>query len=140
MSRFGFPFLRIGVRPVSEHGPSIPHEFVSGAQKELRLLLARAGSGDAAVVMKAANQSLVGAGGLHLSMAYNNRMVIAVHDVLDFMRIEVAMVAESGARLARCESCDDVFLTGPLTNRRSTARYCRDRCRVNAHRTKTNRD
>jgi hypothetical protein len=140
MWRFGLPFPHIGVRSVSEHRPSIPSEFISGAQRELRLLLARAGSGDAAVAMEAANRSLVGAGGLHLSMVYNDRMVIAVHDVLDFMHIEVAMVAASGARLARCESCNDMFLTGPLTNRRSTARYCRDRCRVNAHRTKTNRD
>jgi hypothetical protein len=52
----------------------------------------------------------------------------------DLMLLECMMVAENGARYAECEHCKSAFLTGPLTWRRSHAKYCSDRCRVAAMR------
>ena len=114
--------------------PKEPYEFVLGQQEELRGLLDRAGSGDAAVAIKVANEALAQAKGLSLSLDSDGRMIVIVNSPSTFMHVEIAMLAASGARLANCENCGDVFLTGSLTGRRSTARYCRDRCRVNAHR------
>jgi hypothetical protein len=48
--------------------------------------------------------------------------------------LEVRLAAEKGCKLARCANCNDGFLTGPLTGRRSHAKYCSDRCRVAAMR------
>ena len=47
--------------------------------------------------------------------------------VMDF---ECLLAAQHGARAHECDRCKSVFLTGPLTGRRSTARYCRDTCRT----------
>jgi hypothetical protein len=129
----------MGIRNVSGRRPTEPQEFILGRQKELRRLLDRAGSGDAATAIKAANESLY-AVSVRPSMAPDGRMVLVANDLMHFMHMEIAMIAASGAHLATCENCGDVFLTGPLTTRRSTARYCKDRCRVNAHRTKMNQD
>jgi hypothetical protein len=51
-----------------------------------------------------------------------------------FMAVEVAAAVEAGARSKRCERCHKLFLYGPLTGRRSHAKYCADRCRVAAMR------
>jgi hypothetical protein len=139
LSRFGLPFSEIGIKPVSEHGPSEPYEFILGEQKVLRGLLGRVGGGDSEIAIKAAKESLSKAHPLSLSLS-DASLVLIAESPMSFMHIEIAMVAASGARLATCETCGDVFLIGPLTARRSTARYCRDRCRVNAHRAKMRRD
>jgi hypothetical protein len=62
------------------------------------------------------------------------RMVLQCSDLWSFMCMEIAMVALQGAKLATCEHCHDVFLTGSLTGRRSHAKYCSARCRVAAMR------
>ena len=129
LTRFGLPFSHFGIRDVSERRLTEPHEFILGEQRELRRLLNRACSGDADTAMKAANEALY-AVSVSLSMAPDGRMLLIASKPMDFMHMEIATVAASGARLATCERCSDVFLTGPLTTRRSTARYCRDRCRV----------
>jgi hypothetical protein len=136
LSRFGFPISRFGVRLVREYGLTEPYEWILGEQKELRGLLNRAGGDDPEIATKAANAALHDAGELELSLS-GGHMVLIVRSPMTFMQIEVAMVAANGARLTTCETCGDVFLIGPLTARRSTARYCRDRCRVNAHRART---
>jgi hypothetical protein len=51
-----------------------------------------------------------------------------------FMFAEGMLIAEHGARLVECEHDRRLFLTGPLTGRRSHAKYCSDRCRVAAMR------
>jgi hypothetical protein len=135
LSRFGLPSSSFGIGSVSGNKPTEPREFIVGEQKHLRHLLDRAGGGDVATAMKAANESLY-AVSVQPSMMSDGRIVLLASAPMDFMHMEIAVVAASGARLGTCESCSDVFLTGPLTTRRSTARYCRDRCRVNAHRTK----
>jgi hypothetical protein len=62
------------------------------------------------------------------------RMNVQTHSLFSFMLLETAMAIIHGARLAACEKCGAVFLTGPLTGRRSHARFCSDRCRVAAMR------
>jgi hypothetical protein len=114
LTRFGLPFSDFGIRNVSERRRTEPLEFILGEQRELRRLLERAGSGEAPTAMKAANESLY-AVGVSLSMAPDGRMVLVASKPMDFMYMEIAIVAASGARLAACESCSDVFLTGPLT-------------------------
>jgi hypothetical protein len=54
--------------------------------------------------------------------------------LLSFMLMETATATAQGAQLAACERCGTQFLTGPLTGRRSHARFCSDRCRVAAMR------
>jgi hypothetical protein len=62
------------------------------------------------------------------------RMLLQCDYLITFMRMEMAMAAMQGAKLGTCEHCGDVFLTGPLTGRRSHAKYCSARCRVAAMR------
>lgn len=62
--------------------------------------------------------------------------VITLHPKLlwHFMAMEIATAASHGAEISQCENCGKFFLTGPLTGRRSHAKYCSDRCRVAAMR------
>lgn len=62
------------------------------------------------------------------------RLVLKSESLIGFMLMETAMVATHGACLAACEQCDSQFLTGPLTGRRSHARFCSNKCRVAAMR------
>ena len=64
----------------------------------------------------------------------NIRFVIEVPSLREFMALELAAAVEAGARTKRCGHCNKLFLHGPLTGRRSHARYCADKCRVAAMR------
>jgi hypothetical protein len=119
--------------------PAEPRDFVLGAQRELRRLLEDAGSGDAARTKKAESRSLrLVSGDGDLSRLPSGRMALTVRTLIAFMRLEIAMVVENGARIASCKRCGDLFLYGKGTKRRSTATYCRDLCRVGAYRSKLN--
>lgn len=62
------------------------------------------------------------------------QMLLRCEDLIGFMKMETALVALEGAKLAACEHCGNLFLTGSSTSRRSHATYCSDRCRVAAMR------
>jgi hypothetical protein len=62
------------------------------------------------------------------------RMLLQCPDLPSFMRMEIALVALEGAKLATCAHCPNLFITGATTTRRSHAIYCSDRCRVAAMR------
>jgi hypothetical protein len=62
------------------------------------------------------------------------RMLLQCRELYFFMKMEVAMAAMQGVKLGTCGHCGDIFLTGPLTGRRSHAIYCSGRCRVAAMR------
>jgi hypothetical protein len=62
------------------------------------------------------------------------RMLLRCKSLGDFMHMEAVTAAVLGAKMATCEHCGAAFLTGPLTGRRSHAKYCSDRCRVAAMR------
>ena len=61
-------------------------------------------------------------------------MFIQCSDLLEFMTMEIAKIALEGAKVATCERCHNLFLTGTSASRRSHAMYCSDRCRVAAMR------
>lgn len=131
LSQFGLPehyFKYVGI------GGGEPRNIVLGRQRVLRRLLEDAGSGDAARALKAGNTSLHRVGRDRPSLEPGGRIVRTTQNLMDFMYMEVAAAAAIGAHLTSCKRCGDLFLTGTLTNRRSTAMYCRDLCRVRAHR------
>jgi hypothetical protein len=62
------------------------------------------------------------------------RMLLECPTLSALMSMEVATAAMNGVKMGTCEHCGDVFLTGPLTGRRSHAKFCSARCRVAAMR------
>lgn len=62
------------------------------------------------------------------------RIVASAGDLLSLMMMEMAFAAEVGAQIGVCGHCETIYFTGPLTGRRSHAKYCSDRCRVAAMR------
>jgi hypothetical protein len=64
------------------------------------------------------------------------RMLLKTKTLRSFMLMEMAMIVAHGAMAHKCDKCGTIFLTGQLTWRRSTARFCSDRCRVAANRAK----
>jgi hypothetical protein len=60
------------------------------------------------------------------------RLMLQAEGYFDFMIMEAVMVAVHGATLTSCQHCRRAFLIGPLTFRRSHAKFCGDRCRVAA--------
>jgi hypothetical protein len=64
------------------------------------------------------------------------RLTLQAIKVRDFMWMELATAVEVGAAVGACDQCGKLFLTGPHTGRRSHARFCADRCRVAAMRTR----
>jgi len=130
LERFGLPFAPNGAEPRRE---------VVVRQRTLRRLLAAAGDTDPAIAVTAGNKAIAFASEqpLHLSLERSGRLprlVVTTEHLLGFMYMEVAMVAANGARFATCANCGNAFLTGALTENRSTAQYCRDACRVEAYR------
>lgn len=69
-------------------------------------------------------------------MGENNtpQLTLIPDSLFGFMIMEIALAFEVGAKIAECERCHKLFLTGSLTGRRSHAKYCSDRCRVAAMR------
>jgi hypothetical protein len=129
--RFGLPEHLVRYAKI---GGGEPRNIVLGRQRVLRHLLQDAGGGDAARAVKAANDALRHARSDRLSLEPGGRMVRTTQSLMDFMYMEVAETAANGARLASCKRCGNVFLYGRGTKRRSTAKYCSDRCRVGTHR------
>lgn len=132
-STFG---LLDNVRSVSEHSV-VP---VAHFHRSCGDWLAAAGGGDKTAALEALNAA-VAETALDLRPEFDlggengsPRMLLSALHLRGFMIMEIAMVAMNGARLFRCEHCGSAFLTGPLTGRRSHARFCSDRCRVAAMR------
>jgi hypothetical protein len=157
LGTYGFP------KSVPKTGPLKGFESVSqirGAQKQLRRFLRIAGSFEPTHAIKTMNQILalpefdyyaVGLGGRKTKRARlrllpkleypqertdgpTPRLVLAAESLFDYMIMECAFVAMVGARTATCSDCRDLYLTGPLTGRRSHSLYCSDACRVRAMR------
>ncbi len=61
-------------------------------------------------------------------------LMLQVPRLHDLMIMEIVWAAQSGVRFSACEHCQTVFLTGPLTKRRSHAVFCSPRCRMAATR------
>jgi len=59
-------------------------------------------------------------------------MVFVPSDLIQAMWLQFAQFACSEANLFRCERCNEPFIVGTGTGRRSTAKYCSNACRVAA--------
>ncbi|RUW92045.1 hypothetical protein [Mesorhizobium sp. M7A.F.Ca.US.010.02.1.1] len=66
--------------------------------------------------------------------AQTPQIVLTAESLYDFMLMEIATIHQVGAVVTACSHCRKLYLTGPLTGRRSHAVYCSDRCRVAAMR------
>lgn len=110
-------------------------------QRALENLLWKAGSGDPVRAMQSVNDAL----SAHTSFALVPsldlaggrkvpRLALQPQSLLGLVLMETAMIAANDARTATCQHCGKIFITGPLTGRRSHAVYCRDSCRVAAMR------
>jgi hypothetical protein len=125
------------------HGgtPDIRRDDILKDQSRFRKLLQSAGGEDATAAMTAVNSALAKHRKFNLQPTIRlagprgtPRLLLKSDSLLSFMLMETAMVVANGVRLAECEQCSTLFLTGPMTGRRSHARFCSDRCRVAAMR------
>lgn len=95
--------------------------------------------GGVADVRASTVNNLVGRVSLTPSFDYSgeggqSRMVMHPKSLNQFMCMEIAVAATNGVSMRMCDHCGKLFFTGPLTGRRSTAKFCSDRCRVAAMR------
>lgn len=111
------------------------------AQMAFRTMLERATGSNQADMLRSINDSLGRNMAIDVTPTFEldaetgiPRMMLKCVDLAQYMTMEIAMVAMHGAKLGTCEHCGNVFLTGHLTGRRSTAKYCSDKCRVAAMR------
>lgn len=152
LSRFGMPTAGRG----RDHAPSsrIYADAMHRLQVSMERLIIKAGGEDPMDAINALNDLLGGLstelqdrhsrlprvyGGVKPILDFSAgsgrpRLALRPESLFAFMVLEAAMVAANGARLAACEHCGKFFLTGHLTGRRSSAKYCSDRCRVAAMR------
>jgi len=139
LSRFGL--ISTGLA-TAEKSPEIDWDKVQENQNNIEAILRQAGGDDPVLAMTTVNAALerndkVSSLVPSLDLSDNRsvpRLALRAQNPLGFMLMETAMVAANGARVTDCEHCGKTFLTGPLTGRRSHAKYCSDRCRVAAMR------
>src|SRR5262249_25522644 len=129
------------IRPSDGYLTASGHGEVVRYQERLRKFLTKVTGTDQVAALEALNDIVSKPGGSALLPRFDlageggtQRMLLQCVGLLDFMSMEVAMAGSHGAKLATCEHCGDVFLTGSLTGRRSHAKYCSARCRVAAMR------
>jgi hypothetical protein len=89
--------------------------------------------GDSKALMTAFN-SAGGASSIELRQAQDGRLYWCPipHDLIQAMWLQFAMYASSGTKLFRCQHCNEPFIVGTHTGRRSTAIYCSNACKVAA--------
>jgi hypothetical protein len=61
---------------------------------------------------------------------------LPINSPYGFMLMETALVITGGSQVTRCSQCGTILVTGSGTGRRGTARYCSNRCRVAAQRSR----
>ena len=129
--------------PALAHLPAAPTVWhhIQAARTNTEALLRTAGSGDSVAAWLNIGPVLEG----YRSFAWAPtptlppnqelpQLTLRAKSLQGLMLMETAFVATNGARVTDCERCGKTFLTGPLTGRRSHAKYCSDRCRVAAMR------
>src|SRR5260370_20427105 len=121
--------------------PEIHRDDIQQDQLRFRELLQNAGGNDPASAMEAVNSAFETPDAFDLKPTFHlggprgsPRMLLKSKSLVGFMLAATGSTVAHGARMAECEHCHSIFLTGPLTLRRSSARFCRDRCRVAANR------
>lgn len=98
-------------------------------------------SGDAPVAIQEGNRALASHRSFaphpilkKIGKAKNPIMALQPQTLFGLMVLEASLMSVHGVRSKACGYCNKVFLTGPMTNRRSTAQYCCDKCRKYAGR------
>jgi hypothetical protein len=103
-------------------------------QAQLRQMIASAGGPDPVDALVSLSHPPIGIrASFHLRDG-KPQMLLQCERLLEFMKMEAAMVALEGAKPVTCEHCRNLFLTGPSTGRRIHAMHCSDKCRVAAMR------
>ncbi|UQD69583.1 hypothetical protein JEY40_26645 [Bradyrhizobium japonicum] len=122
-------------------GKSMEREFAEEQQADIeQLFWAAVGTEDKSVDHAAAdfNRLIAEWSGysvkptLRRSDEGHPQLVYRVGNLLAYMAMEAALIAEAGAKAKHCENCFTLFIHGPRTGRRSHAEYCSDKCRVAA--------
>jgi hypothetical protein len=147
LSRFGMLTFRLPAK--REQASGIDQGDMAFLQHSMHNLMVKAGGEDSMEAINAVNEAFwPSAYQSHIERrsyvvkpildfpagSASPRLALKPESLFAFMVLEAAMVAANGARLAACEHCGKFFLTGHLTGRRSSAKYCSDRCRVAAMR------
>jgi hypothetical protein len=120
-------------------GDEISHSEVLRSQDSFAQLLARIHHRKPAAAVLAVNDAIAAHSSFNLRptlkvVGKTPQMALGCRTLTAFMLMEVALIASHGVRTTRCQHCHSMFLTGPLTWRRSHAKFCSDRCRVAAMR------
>ena len=63
-------------------------------------------------------------------------LTLPINSPYGFMLMETALVITGGSQVTRCSKCGTIIVTGSGTGRRGTSRYCSNRCRVAAQRSR----
>lgn len=115
----------------------LPAEYVVGQQAALFALLVSAVSGEPklrGLAVERLLQNTLLKPFLDFSKDGLSARSLQPRTLQGFMIMEILFAAAKGARLACCEYCTTAFFTGSMTGRRSSSKYCRDRCRVAGNR------
>lgn len=129
LGRFGI-INRLVDSSTNKPASKVPCEGVKKRQEEFLNLLYLI----TADVYDRVNVNLSLSVSLQFSSSKPNTLALRPNSLSDFMMTELASIAVNGARPTECQHCGTVFITGPLTGRRSHAMFCSDRCRVAAMR------
>jgi hypothetical protein len=119
---------------------ALSRERVVERQLKIREMLEDAAGKDPVAAMTMINSALVGmftspVPAFHLGGPRGApQLLLKCRSLECLMVMEIAMIVAHDVSATRCEHCDAVFLTGQLTGRRSSARFCSDKCRVAAMR------
>jgi hypothetical protein len=148
VSDYGFPREHVGViqafegryKTPSPREPSQPLGSFINDREWMHKIWSAYESGD---VQKAADlfRVITGGSGGHLSpdLEFRNgklSLMLPILTLYDFMLMETALVLTGGSQVSRCSECSTIFVTGSGTGRRGTSRYCSNRCRVAAQRSR----
>lgn len=129
-------FQRYGALADDVKSPVEVRQFAASLRKTAEFALSDsrpAGGGDHE---KASNRLLSGVHATPKVSAHDGavRVVLDAPDLKSFAVFELAAAVGAQAKARRCDHCRRLFLYGPMTGRRSHAKYCADRCRVAAMR------
>jgi hypothetical protein len=129
---------------LSKYGMLFPeneilHSEVLRSQDSFAGLLARIHHRKPAVAVATVNQAMAAHPSFNLKPTLQivgkaPQLMLGCATLVFFMLMEVAMIATYGVHAAHCQHCHTMFVTGTLTGRRSSAKFCGDRCRMAAMR------
>lgn len=137
--RFGLPRFG-GLALGSDTWPVVPMALIEVLREDVEDLL----FADFSIVDHVAHiNAVIGSASIrprfdHVADRY--RLVFRPDNLSDYILLEAALARDAGATAHNCTHCGNAFLTGSMTGRRSTAKFCADRCRVAAMRVRKSKE